>query len=238
VTRETKQQRRERTARIADLLGEDYPEATTALNHTSAFELLVATILAAQCTDARVNVIAPDLFRRWPDARAMSRATQAQLERAVHSTGFYRNKAKNLLATSRLLVERHGGEVPQTMAELTALPGVARKTANVVLGTFFRRPEGVVVDTHCQRLSRRLRLTTHDDPVKIERDIMDLLPRERWTDFSHRLVFHGRRVCAARKPRCGTCRLREHCPSRQDLVEPRRLPGKYRRPAKARRRPA
>ncbi len=228
MPKETKPALRERTARIAAILGEEYPEATTALSHRSAFELLVATILAAQCTDARVNAISPALFRRWPDAGAMSAATQEQMEQAVRSTGFFRNKAKNLIGTSKLLVERHGGRVPDTMEELTALPGVARKTANVVLGTFYRKPAGVVVDTHCQRLARRLGLTRHDDPVKIERDLMDLLPQEQWTDFAHRLVFHGRRVCVARKPRCAQCRLRELCPSRQDVTAPRRLPGKYR----------
>jgi endonuclease-3 len=222
------QAKRQRAQRIAAALGDEYPEATTALDHKSAFELLVATILAAQCTDARVNQISPALFRRWPDAHAMAGATQEELEDAVRSTGFFRMKAKNLLATANLLVERHGGRVPETMEELTALKGVARKTANVVLGSWFRKPVGVVVDTHCQRLSRRLGLSRHDDPVKIEKDLMALLPQEQWTDFSHRLVFHGRRVCASQKPRCTSCRVREDCPSRQDLPKARRLPGKYR----------
>lgn len=227
MTKETKTKLRERSAKIAAALADEYPEATTALHHRSAFELLVATILAAQCTDARVNMISPALFARWPDATAMAAATQDELEEAVRSTGFYRNKAKNLLATSKQLVERHGGRVPETMAELTALPGVARKTANVVLGSWFGKADGVVVDTHCQRLARRLGLSRDDDPVKIERDLMDLLPRDAWTDFAHQLVFHGRRVCASRKPRCGDCRLRELCPSRQDVAGARRLPGKY-----------
>jgi endonuclease-3 len=227
VPKESKSQLRGRALAIADILLDEYPEATTALEHRSAFELLVATILAAQCTDARVNQETPALFARWPDARAMATATQEDMERAVKSCGFYRMKAKNLIATSKLLVERHGGEVPSTMEELTALPGVARKTANVVLGSWFRTPVGVVVDTHCQRLARRMRLTRADDPVKIERDLMDLLPRERWTHFSHGLVFHGRRVCSARKPRCSACRVRELCPSRQDVREARKLPGKY-----------
>jgi len=227
VPRETKTALRERAGRIAEILADEYPEATTALDHRSAFELLVATILAAQCTDARVNVISPALFRRWPDAHAMAGATQEEMEVAVRSTGFYRNKAKNLIATAKLLVERHGGQVPQTMDELTALSGVARKTANVVLGSWFRQPVGVVVDTHCQRISRRLGLTRHDDPVKIERDLMEVLPTDRWTQFSHGLVFHGRRVCVSRKPRCEPCKLRELCPSRQDVTEARRLPGKY-----------
>jgi endonuclease-3 len=226
----------ERAAAIGDVLADEYPEATTALDHRSAFELLVATILAAQCTDARVNVISPALFRRWPDAKAMSKATQEEMEVAVKTCGFYRNKAKNLIATAKLLVERHGGEVPHTMEELTALAGVARKTANVVLGTWFREPAGVVVDTHCQRLSRRLQLSRHDDPVKIEEDLMDLLPRERWTEFAHRLVFHGRRVCLARKPRCEPCRIHHLCPSRQDVPKPRKLVGKYDTPPAPRRR--
>lgn len=224
---EPKTKLRARALAIADILAGEYPEATTALDHRNAFELLVATILAAQCTDARVNLISPDLFRRWPDATSMAKASQEDMEKAVKSCGFYRMKAKNLIQTARLLVERHGGEVPRTMEELTALAGVARKTSNVVLGTAFKTPVGVVVDTHCQRLSRRLWLSRHDDPVKIERDLMDILPREQWTDFAHQLVFHGRRVCLARKPRCPMCVVRELCPSRQDVPKPRKLPGKY-----------
>ena len=231
VPKETKTQLRERALAIAAILANEYPEATTALDHRSAFELLIATILAAQCTDARVNMISPALFRRWPDARAMAQATQEEMETAVKSTGFFRNKAKNVIATARLLVERHDGQVPETMEELTALQGVARKTANVVLGSWFKKPVGVVVDTHCQRLSRRLGLTRDDDPVKIERDLMDLLPKTQWTHFSHGLVFHGRRVCVSRKPRCAACTLRELCPSRQDVVKARRLSGKYDEPA-------
>lgn len=236
MPKEPKSALRARALQIADVLAEDYPDATTALDHKSAFELLVSTILAAQCTDARVNLISPALFARWPDARAMATATQEEMERYVKTCGFYRNKAKNLIATSKALVERHGGEVPSTMEELTALHGVARKTANVVLGTWFRKSDGVVVDTHCQRLSRRLGLTRSDDPVKIERDLMDALPRERWTAFAHGLVFHGRRVCVARKPRCGPCNLRELCPSRQDVRKARALPGKYAAPRPSRRR--
>jgi len=227
VPGESKGGRRVRALKIAEILRAEYPNATTALDHKSAFELLVSTILAAQCTDARVNLISPALFARWPDARSMATATQSEMEKHVKTCGFFRNKAKNLIATSKALVERHGGEVPSTMEELTALHGVARKTANVVLGTWFKKSEGVVVDTHCQRLSRRLALTRHDDPVKIERDLMDLLPRETWTDFAHDLVFHGRRVCLARKPRCANCVVRELCPSRQDVTKPRRLPGKH-----------
>jgi endonuclease III len=227
VPRETKTALRERAAKIADLLFDEYPEATTALDHTTAFELLIETILAAQCTDARVNQIAPALFKRWPDAKAMATAKQEEMERHVKSCGFYRNKAKNVIAASRQIVAKHGGDVPSTMEDLIALPGVARKTANVVLGTFFEKPEGIAIDTHCQRVSRRLALTKSDDPVRIERDLTALLPRERWTHFGHALIYHGRRVCVARKPRCPECRVRELCPSRQDVPRPRPLPGKY-----------
>jgi endonuclease-3 len=236
VPKEPKSALRERALKIADVLADDYPAATTALDHRSAFELLVSTILAAQCTDARVNIISPALFARWPDARAMATATQEEMEKYVKTCGFYRNKAKNLIATAKLLVERHGGEVPDTMEDLVALAGVARKTSNVVLGSWFKKPVGVVVDTHCQRLSRRLGFSRDDDPVKIERDLMDLLPRDKWTDFSHQLVFHGRRVCVARTPRCATCKLRELCPSRQDVKSARKLPGKYDAPSAPRRR--
>jgi endonuclease-3 len=227
VPRETKTKLRERAARIREILADEYPEVTTALDHRSAFELLCATILAAQCTDARVNMISPALFKKWPDARSMAKASQEEMEKYVKTCGFYRQKAKNLIATSQAIVAKHGGEVPSTMDELTALHGVARKTANVVLGTWFGKPEGVVVDTHCQRLSRRLWLTTHDDPVKIERDLMEVIPREDWTSFPHRLIAHGRRICVARKPRCPVCVVRELCPSRQDVPRPRKLPGKY-----------
>jgi endonuclease III len=232
VPKETKTKLVARAAAIADILVDEYPEATTALEHTTAFELLIETILAAQCTDARVNQISPALFKRWPDATAMAKASQAEMEKYVKSCGFYRNKAKNLIAASKQLVANHGGEVPSTMDELTALPGVARKTANVVLGTFFERPAGIAIDTHCQRVSRRLGLTRHDDPVKIERDLTAILPRERWTHFGHGLIFHGRRVCVARKPRCAPCRLHDLCPSRQDVPNPRPLPGKYDEPPK------
>ncbi len=238
MPKEPKAKLRERASEIADLLAGEYPEATTALDHRSAFELLVATILAAQCTDARVNVVTPALFRRWPDAHAMSQATQEEMEAAVRSTGFYRMKAKNVIATAKALVERHGGRVPETMQELTALHGVARKTSNVVLGSWFGKPVGVVVDTHCQRLARRLALSRHDDPVKIERDLMDVLQEERWTAFAHQLVFHGRRVCVSRKPRCASCLLRDLCPSRQDVKSARALPGKYKDPPAPRKRTA
>ncbi len=196
-----------------DRLAGEYPEAHCALDHRDAFELLAATILSAQCTDARVNMVTPSLFARYPSALELSDARQEDVEEIIRSTGFFRSKAKNLIGMARALVERHGGEVPRSMDELTALPGVGRKTANVILGNAFGLNEGVVVDTHVARLSHRLGLATGDDPVKIERRLMKLVPRERWTMLSHLLIEHGRRVCDARKPRCGECVLADTCPS-------------------------
>lgn len=213
--RKTRDDLRLRAAAVTAALAADYPEADCALLHRNAFELLAATILSAQCTDARVNMVTPGLFRRWPDARALAGARQEDVEAVVRSTGFFRNKAKNLIGMARALVERHGGEVPDAMDDLIALPGVARKTANVVLGTWFHRAEGVVVDTHVARISGRLGLSRATDPAKIERDLMDLLPRAEWTGFSHRVILHGRRVCDARKPKCAVCSLRDLCPSRR-----------------------
>jgi endonuclease-3 len=206
-----------------ELLAEEYPEAECALHHDGPFQLLAATILSAQCTDERVNMVTPDLFARWPDAASLALAEQQDVEDVVRSTGFYRNKAKNLIGMARGLVDEHGGQVPQDIEALVALPGVARKTANVVLGTAFGLAMGVVVDTHVHRLSHRLGLCRHHDPKRVERDLMDLLPREEWTAFSHRVIFHGRRVCVARKPRCAVCSLRDHCPTRQDVPKPRKL---------------
>jgi len=211
VPKESKSQLRERASAVAAFLADEYPEATTALDHRSAFELLIATILAAQCTDARVNMVTPALFRRWPDARAMALAGQEEMEEAVRSTGFFRNKAKNVIATSKRLVEMHGGEVPATMEELTALPGVARKTANVVLGTWFGKP-AIPVDTHVTRLTGRLELTRETDPVRIEHDLMVLLPEKEWTYTSHALIWHGRKICKALRPNCPACGLRPDCP--------------------------
>ena len=196
-----------------DRLAEAYPDAHCALDHRNAFELLAATILSAQCTDARVNMVTPSLFARYPTARELADAGQEDIEEIIRSTGFFRSKAKSLIGMARALVERHGGEVPRTMDELTALPGVGRKTANVILGNAFGLNEGVVVDTHVARLSHRLGLVTGDDPVKIELKLMKLVPRERWTMLSHLLIEHGRQVCDARKPRCGECVLADTCPS-------------------------
>ena len=199
-----------------------YPVAECALHHRDAFELLAATILSAQCTDARVNVVTPDLFRRWPDPAALAGASQEEVEGVVRSTGFFRNKAKSLRGMAAALRDRHGGSVPRTMEELTALPGVARKTANVVLGTAHGIAVGVVVDTHVGRLSRRLGLTRESDPVKVERDLMAALPRGEWVMFAHRLIHHGRRVCTARAPRCGECPVGDLCPSRETMGVPPR----------------
>ncbi|MBX6332233.1 MAG: endonuclease III [Gemmatimonadaceae bacterium] len=190
-----------------------YPDAKCALNHRNAFELLVATILSAQCTDARVNMVTPALFAAYPDARALADADPADVEQHIKSTGFFRSKTKSLIGMARALVERHGGDVPASMDALTKLPGVGRKTANVILGNAFGRNEGIVVDTHVTRLANRLGLTTQHDPVKIESDLMALFPKRQWTMLSHLLIEHGRRVCIARTPKCPDCPLADLCPS-------------------------
>jgi endonuclease-3 len=194
-------------------LREAYPDAACALEHQSPFQLLVATILSAQCTDARVNMVTPELFARYPDAAAMSQASQKDLEEIIRSTGFYRNKAKAIRAASERIVETFGGSVPRSMEELLTLAGVARKTANVVLGVAYGFSEGVVVDTHVQRISRRLGLSRGKSPEEVERDLMALLPHEDWIDFAHLLIFHGRRTCVARKPLCADCPVIDLCPS-------------------------
>ncbi len=199
--------------RIERRLAKAYPDAHCALNHRNPFELAVATILSAQCTDVRVNLVTPALFRRWPDAAALAKASREEIEDVIRSTGFFRNKAKSLAGLADALLERHGGEVPQTMDELVALPGIGRKTANVVLGNAFGKNEGIVVDTHVQRLAGRFGLTRETDPVKVERALMPLFPRKRWTMLSHLMIAHGRAVCVARTPRCGECPLADICPS-------------------------
>ncbi|HEX7898627.1 MAG TPA: endonuclease III [Planctomycetota bacterium] len=203
----------ERAKRVVDRLAADYPDAHCALIHSNALELLVATILSAQCTDVRVNLVTPALFRKYRGAKAFADADPRELERDIRSTGFFRNKTRSIQGAARLLVEKHRGQVPDTMEELLELPGVARKTANVVLGTWFKKPTGVVVDTHVQRISRRLGLTREEDPKKIERDLMAALPPAEWIDFSHRMIWHGRKICAARKPKCEECALAYCCPS-------------------------
>jgi len=197
--------------RISRELAKCYPDAHCALQHQNPLQLLIATILSAQCTDVRVNMVTPALFDRYPDAAAFALANQDELERMIQSTGFFRNKAKSIIACCRQIVDKHGGQVPATMEELTTLPGVGRKTANVILGNAFGVP-GITVDTHVGRLRRGMGLTKEEDPEKVERDLMELLPAKDWTMFSHRVIFHGRQVCFARKPNCAGCKLLGICP--------------------------
>ena len=213
MRRESRKALRERGARIYDFLEVEYPEARTALEHANPFELAVATILSAQCTDERVNMVTPALFRRFPDAAALAGAPLEELEGIIHSTGFFRSKARNLVGMARAVMAEYGGELPRSLAELTRLPGIGRKTANVILGNAFGVDEGVVVDTHVKRLSGRLGLTAEKTPERIELDLMEVFPRERWTPLPHLLIFHGRRVCVARKPRCRECVVAALCPS-------------------------
>ena len=196
-----------------------YPDADCALVHRNPWELLCATVLSAQCTDKRVNMVTPELFKRYPDPAAMAEADPMEIESLIRSTGFYREKTRSLIAISQDIVGRFGGRVPETMDELITLRGVARKTANVVLGTGFGKNEGVVVDTHIGRLARRLGWTQEKDSVKVERDLMALFPRELWTTLGHTLILHGRTICEARKPRCGECPVAHRCPSAANLSE-------------------
>jgi endonuclease-3 len=205
--------KRERAAELLKRLPVIYPDAHCELVYSSPLELLVATILSAQCTDKRVNMVTPALFRRCPSASDYATISQDEMEELIHSTGFYRNKSKNIRAMGAALLERHSGEVPSTLESLAALPGVGRKTANVVLGNAFSKNEGIVVDTHVSRLSQRLGLTKFTDPIRIEQDLIKLFPRPFWTDFSHCLIFHGRRRCPARKPDCAQCEFNDICPS-------------------------
>jgi endonuclease-3 len=202
-----------RVRSILDGLEELYPDVDCELDRETPFQLLCATILSAQCTDERVNRVTPALFKRYPDARAMARAELPDLEELIRSTGFFRQKAKSLRGAAQALLAAHAGEIPRTLDQLTALPGVARKTASVVLGTAFGLAEGIVVDTHVQRLAMRLGLTRATDVRKIEDDLMRIIPNDRWIRFSHQLIWHGRRVCFARKPACDTCTLAPFCPS-------------------------
>lgn len=207
-----------RVKAILQGLDKAYPDATCALKHTNAFQLLIATILSAQCTDERVNMVTPELFRKYPDAKAFAYANPAEIEKEIRPTGFFRNKTKSIMGASKRIVEDFRGEVPRTMEELLTLPGVARKTANVVLGTAFGIASGVVVDTHVQRLSARLDLTKHTEPKKIEKDLMQIIPQDRWISFSHQLIWHGRRVCQARRPRCIECTIKLLCYSKDKTV--------------------
>jgi endonuclease-3 len=208
----------ERTAAILAILKKTYPKAKCSLDYKTPLQLIVATILSAQCTDVRVNMVTPGLFKKYPTAAKLAAADSGELEKEIQSTGFYRNKAKSLKAMAAALVEKHGGKVPQTMEELTQLAGVGRKTANVVLGNAFGKNVGVVVDTHVARVSQRLGLTKQTDPVKIETDLMKLVPQEDWTIWSHLLIFHGRAVCQARNPKCGECVILKLCPTGRELV--------------------
>src|SRR5437867_1881548 len=211
--RESKSQRKERTEKIIKLLKRAYPDARCALNHSNAFELLVATILSAQCTDERVNIITADLFRKYRKPEDYLKVPATELQQDIRTTGFFRNKTKSIQGACKMLVEEFDGEVPRTMEELLRLPGVARKTGNVVLGVAYGIAAGVVVDTHVSRLSQRLRLTKQKDAGKIENDLMELVPKKDWIIFSHLLIFHGRRVCKARRPLCGECVVEKLCPS-------------------------
>ncbi len=205
--------RKKRTAEIIKRLKKAYPDAHCALNHTNPFELLIATILSAQCTDERVNIVTADLFRKYRGPEDFVKVSQQELERDIHSTGFFRNKAKNIKAASQRLIDVYGGEIPRTMDEILTLGGVARKTGNVVLGNAFGIASGVVVDTHVSRLSQRLGLTDEKTPEKIERDLQELVPKKDWVMFSHWLIYHGRQICNARKPKCHECVLADLCPS-------------------------
>jgi endonuclease-3 len=211
--KETPAELRARARKIIARLERAYPDATCALQHRNALELLVATILSAQSTDARVNIVTPALFTKYRTAQDYASTDPKLFEEEIHSTGFFRNKTKSIIGMAQALVERHGGKVPDTMEQLVQLPGVGRKTANVVLGTWFGKNEGVVVDTHVQRLATLLGLTREQDPVKIERDLMALVPRAKWTWLSHTLILHGRRVCIARRPKCEECVVSRWCPS-------------------------
>ena len=202
----------QRVREILRLLAKTYPNVTCALEHKSAFELLVATILSAQCTDERVNMVTPALFEKYPTPAKLAAAPQSAVEKIIKSTGFFRAKANSLRGMAKALVEQHGGEMPRTLEELVEMPGVGRKTANVVLGTAFGLPTGVVVDTHVKRLSFRLGLTQSTNPEQIERELMELIPKKEWINFSHRLIHHGRRICIARKPKCLECPLLPVCP--------------------------
>ena len=201
----------DRIAAILAALDEAYPRAECALTHRSPWELLVATILSAQCTDVRVNLVTPELFRRFPTPQKMAKATLPQLEDLIRTTGFFRNKAKSIQGAARKIVADFNGELPQSLAELITIPGAARKTANVVLGVAFNKAEGVVVDTHVLRITRRLGLTKAETPEKIEQELMRILPQSRWISFSHQIIHHGRAVCQARKPKCGQCNLEQLC---------------------------
>ena len=203
-----------RVAAILAKLDQAYPNAICELKHENPFQLVISTILSAQCTDVRVNQVTAKLYKKYPDAKAFAHASPAELQQEIRPTGFFRNKSKSVMGASKAIVENFGGAVPRTMEEILSLPGVARKTANVVLGTAYGIPSGVVVDTHVLRLTRRLELTKHTEPKKVEQDLMKILPQDKWIRFSHQLIWHGRRVCQARKPKCIECNLERLCYSK------------------------
>jgi endonuclease III len=207
-----------RVTAILAKLDEAYPNATCELKHENAFQLLISTILSAQCTDVRVNKVTETLYKKYPNPEAFAYATPSELEQEIRPTGFFRNKTKSVMGASKAILETFGGQVPRTMEEILTLPGVARKTGNVVLGTAYGIASGIVVDTHVQRLSNRLDLTRNEDPKKIEQDLMQIIPREKWIQFSHQIIWHGRRVCQARKPKCVECNLESLCYSKDKTV--------------------
>jgi endonuclease III len=207
-----------RVAAILAKLDEAYPNATCELNFENPFQLVVATILSAQCTDVRVNQVTETLFKKYPDAKAFAYANPSELEQEIRPTGFFRNKTKSVMGASKAIIEKFGGQVPHTMEEILTLPGVARKTANVVLGTAYGIASGVVVDTHVLRLSKRLDLSRNEDPKKVEQDLMKIIPKEKWIQFSHQLIWHGRRVCFARKPKCIECNMESLCYAKDKTV--------------------
>jgi endonuclease-3 len=222
----TKTKKRELAAEVVRRLREVHPDAHCELNHSNPYELLLATILSAQCTDARVNLVTPELFRRYPAPADLAAAKLEDVEETIKSINFFRNKSRSLVGCARMLVEKHGGEVPRSVEELSELPGVGRKTANVVLGNAFNINTGIVVDTHVKRTAKLLGLTGETDPEKVERDLMALFPNDQWTDVSHLLIFLGRRTCNARKPQCDLCNLKDVCPAKDKFLRaPKRAPG-------------
>ncbi|MBL7665498.1 MAG: endonuclease III [Bacteriovoracaceae bacterium] len=202
-----------RSQKIVTKLREVWPDAHCELDHETPFQLLIATILSAQCTDKRVNMVTPVLFAKYPDAKTLAKAPVTDVEEIIRTTGFFKNKAKNIIQCARQIEQDHKGELPRTIEELTQLGGVGRKTANVLLGNAFRINEGIVVDTHVKRISKLLKLTTHEDPEKVEKDLIKIVPNADWTDFSHLLIFLGRRICIARRPQCSLCPVNKYCPS-------------------------
>lgn len=214
----TAAERKARVSKILNLLDEMYPEASCALHHDNPWQLLVATILSAQCTDMRVNEVTPGLFKKYPTVEDFAHASQAELANDIRSTGFFNNKSRSLIGAAKKILSDYGGSVPRTMEELLTVPGAARKTANVVLGTAYGIASGVVVDTHVQRLAKRLDLSKHAEPVKIEQDLMKVIPKERWVLFSHQLIHHGRALCVARKPKCAECRLDAICYAKDKTI--------------------